>query len=118
MKVRNPWGEGEWKGDWCDNSRLWTPSLRAQLNCKNENDGIFHMSYDDFRNVFTDVEICIIRDDFHYSSQRCSLKNRDFEILTFNVTYPGEYHFTLVQKDQRCVQNPSYEYSTAHMFLV
>ncbi len=29
MKVRNPWGEGEWKGDWSDSSHLWTPKLKA-----------------------------------------------------------------------------------------
>jgi len=23
--MRNPWGTGEWKGDWSDNSKKWTP---------------------------------------------------------------------------------------------
>lgn len=27
-KLRNPWGEGEWKGDWSDESELWTDELR------------------------------------------------------------------------------------------
>jgi hypothetical protein len=27
MKMRNPWGQGEWNGDWSDNSNLWTPEL-------------------------------------------------------------------------------------------
>jgi len=26
--MRNPWGQGEWKGEWSDNSPLWTPELR------------------------------------------------------------------------------------------
>ena len=25
LKIRNPWGRVEWKGDWSDNSSLWTP---------------------------------------------------------------------------------------------
>lgn len=26
VKLRNPWGKnGEWNGDWGDNSDLWTP---------------------------------------------------------------------------------------------
>lgn len=28
VKLRNPWGEGEWKGDWGDKSTKWTPELR------------------------------------------------------------------------------------------
>ena len=28
VKLRNPWGKGEWKGDWGDDSWLWTPYLK------------------------------------------------------------------------------------------
>lgn len=28
VKLRNPWGSGEWNGDWSDNSPLWTEELR------------------------------------------------------------------------------------------
>lgn len=28
LKLRNPWGRGEWTGDWSDKSNLWTPELR------------------------------------------------------------------------------------------
>ena len=28
LKLRNPWGTGEWSGDWSDKSSLWTPQLR------------------------------------------------------------------------------------------
>jgi len=26
--MRNPWGDGEWTGDWSDGSNLWTPELK------------------------------------------------------------------------------------------
>jgi len=29
LQVRNPWGNTEWKGDWCDTSDKWTPELKA-----------------------------------------------------------------------------------------
>ena len=28
LKLRNPWGSGEWEGDWSDKSRCWTPQLK------------------------------------------------------------------------------------------
>lgn len=28
LKLRNPWGSFEWKGDWGDESDLWTPELK------------------------------------------------------------------------------------------
>ena len=27
LKLRNPWGSGEWQGDWSDKSELWTPEI-------------------------------------------------------------------------------------------
>ena len=32
VKLRNPWGKLEWRGDWSDSSPLWTSALRAELD--------------------------------------------------------------------------------------
>lgn len=32
VKLRNPWGDTEWQGDWSDNSKLWTPKVKK--DCK------------------------------------------------------------------------------------
>ncbi len=32
VKVRNPWGQFEWKGDWGDNDYKWTPSMKKAVN--------------------------------------------------------------------------------------
>jgi len=29
VKVRNPWGKNEWKGDWSDRSKKWTTATSA-----------------------------------------------------------------------------------------
>lgn len=31
IKIRNPWGDFEWNGDWGDDSELWTPELEREL---------------------------------------------------------------------------------------
>lgn len=49
VKIRNPWGCGEWKGDWGDKSDLWNQHPRVKEVCKFEDtdDGAFWMSWDD-----------------------------------------------------------------------
>lgn len=28
IKLRNPWGKGEWKGEWSDNDKRWNHKLK------------------------------------------------------------------------------------------
>ena len=32
FQIRNPWGFGEWTGDWNDRDPRWTPELKMELN--------------------------------------------------------------------------------------
>jgi len=34
VQLRNPWGKGEWKGEWNDNDRNWTSQLKSELKFK------------------------------------------------------------------------------------
>lgn len=46
LKVRNPWGRKEWKGDWSYYSSVWTNELKELLDYNmNPQDGSFYMSY-------------------------------------------------------------------------
>lgn len=47
VKLRNPWGKYEWKGDWSSNSDKWTPELKEKLRVSNKDDGIFYMTIED-----------------------------------------------------------------------
>lgn len=50
VKLRNPWGKFEWKGDWDDHSDLWTEEIKRLLAYDpEEDDGIFWMNFDDFK---------------------------------------------------------------------
>lgn len=66
MKLRNPWGSYEWKGDWSDSSELWTEELRAEIGCEETNDGIFHMTFNDFLDQFKRTSICAVVDNTQY----------------------------------------------------
>lgn len=62
LKLRNPWGYGEYKGDFSDNSNLWTEELKRHFDydeVKGEN-GIFLIPYETFLNCYKDVTICYI----------------------------------------------------------
>jgi calpain-15 len=61
IKIRNPWGNEEWNGDWSFKSPLWTEKLRKQLNyTKNPRDGSFYMPWDDFERYFGSITVCRI----------------------------------------------------------
>lgn len=54
IKVRNPWGTGEWRCWYSDSSICWTlrPSLRKELGVEMIDDGSFWMSFNDFCTFF------------------------------------------------------------------
>jgi hypothetical protein len=60
LQVRNPWGRGEWKGDYSDKSYLWTPELKNYFNFdqSSSEDGIFWITMQDFAEEFSEVTIC------------------------------------------------------------
>ncbi|RWS11444.1 calpain-B-like isoform X4 [Dinothrombium tinctorium] len=62
LRIRNPWGnEAEWKGAWSDKSREWSvisEDEKRELQLTFEADGEFWMSFQDFKNNYTRLEIC------------------------------------------------------------
>lgn len=59
--LRNPWGQGEWTGDWSDSSELWTPRMKNLCGFSDlVEDGIFWMDFSDFCGEFDEIYICRI----------------------------------------------------------
>ena len=58
FRIRNPWSEGEWKGDWSDSSPLWNEKTKKQVKYSDKEDGIFFMNDRDFFKYFSRIEIC------------------------------------------------------------
>ena len=118
LRIRNPWGKHEWNGAWSDQSKEWTPALLEQLGHKPGNDGLFFMTFEDYVRHFTTFELCKYNKDYLYSSK--SLKHegtRHHSLVKLMVEYPGEYYFTVCQKDKRQFHNTDYKYSPARLTL-
>ncbi|XP_057598944.1 calpain-14 [Hippopotamus amphibius kiboko] len=60
VKLRNPWGRVEWKGDWSDSSSTWdllSPKEKILL-LRKDDDGEFWMALRDFKAHFVLLVIC------------------------------------------------------------
>lgn len=102
VKLRNPWGKGEWTGDWGDNSNLWTPQLKKELEIVDADDGEFFIQWEDFCKYFSDVQVCRCHDDYHYSSFKLTKTNpKHATYVRFTLPEDGYYYFTINQKSKR-----------------
>ena len=100
VRIRNPWGHVEWNGDWCDDSDLWTDELKRQHGVTEANDGIFHMSIDDFKEEYDSVTICKIHDDYVFENVKCS-KSESGNGSTFSIKKKSRVFLSLTQKMYR-----------------
>ncbi|KAH9519602.1 hypothetical protein Btru_003120 [Bulinus truncatus] len=66
VRLRNPWGHGEWKGAWSDKSpemKQLSRDVRESLMFKEKDDGEFWMSFEDFKRHFDKLQLCHLQPD-------------------------------------------------------
>lgn len=101
IKLRNPWGDGEWKGDWSDDSELWTKRMKNATGQQSfAEDGIFWMDFNDFVTEFDSVYVC-----------RIFKENQGWKNLIIMDEWKGEYAEGLPNKKNRGAKmekNPQY----------
>ncbi|CAD7971279.1 unnamed protein product [Amoebophrya sp. A120] len=91
IKIRNPWGHGEWVGMWGDGSPVWDyyPEIQKKLQFIKADDGVFFQQWEDFEATYATITACghvegspLTMPDYGHSflvtksaSQRKDLKN-------------------------------------------
>lgn len=92
LKIRNPWGSFEWKGDYSDFDKTnWTDEKKRYFgySSSDNDDGVFYMKWEDHLKFFEDFSIVkILNDPFS-----CTWKVSNDEIR-----YPQVFNFCLEQK--------------------
>jgi hypothetical protein len=62
IKLRNPWGSGEWTGKFSNKgTNDWMTNVAdAMMGKVDHEDGVFWMPFDDFCRYFSHVDICVV----------------------------------------------------------
>ncbi|KAM8737552.1 calpain-1 catalytic subunit-like [Acanthopagrus schlegelii] len=81
VRLWNPWGQGEWNGDWSDRSPLWqTVSPEDRQMCLSVcDDGEYWMPLKAFCEFYSDLDICCLCPDFLDGSSLCHWKTSFYE---------------------------------------
>ena len=107
VKLRNPWGEKEFVGDWSDKSSKWTNEIKKKANFEAaKDDGIFYMSYDDFTKYFSIIEILKIKKNYGTVGS-CKIKKTEAhkcQIIKFELKEKRHIFINLYEKNPRYIR--------------
>jgi calpain-15 len=102
VKLRNPWGNGEWKGAWSDSdTKNWTSEIKQLVDYKKEDDGIFYMPFKDFLKYFQNYQVCYFTDNYKLSGKRYNSSYSKPTVIKFEIHIPGDYFFSFNQINKR-----------------
>ena len=97
VQLRNPWGKGEFKGQWSDHDQNWNyvdPQEKQRIGfCSDKNDGIFFIPFDNFWDEFRAITVAEIDDDASYVYK--SHKDRQKQGCYFAVEIKAEGLYSL-----------------------
>jgi len=97
LKLRNPWGQGEWTGDWSDKSPLWTEELKQKLSWSDNDDGMFFIPFEAYLNRFVGTSACADTNPDKYTMQNTLVDlNGDSKMAFFHFTLTEDYN---IQED-------------------
>ena len=111
IRIRNPWGNFEWQGDFSDTSPLWTPKHRKELNIEVHDDGVFWMRFEDFVKHYEGIGIVKVVPDSMCNAIMIDQKHNNTSIVRMEVDTETKMAVSIDQIDSRLIDNPNYSYS-------
>ena len=120
VRLRNPWGNGEWNGDWSDSSSKWTTAVKnAQSHIKRD-DGDFYMGYDDFLKYYVTMGFAKLHPD--YETSVLKIKKEDAvkcQLIKVTVNKDRVHtYLSLYQKNPRIITKQGYYQKTSLCFIM
>ena len=103
IRLRNPWGTGEFNGEWSDYSSKWTEELKKKYNYYEKDDGDFFMGFNDFLKYFVNMGISKLHLSWNSNKLRIR-KSQATKCQLIKVTIPKDdtlVYFQLFSKNPR-----------------
>ncbi|UPL03624.1 hypothetical protein LCI18_014558 [Fusarium solani-melongenae] len=124
LKLKNPWGKGEWNGPWSDGSKEWTPEWLTKLDHRFGDDGDFWISYEDLLRKYQSFDRTrLFTPEWRVTqvwttlSVPWALDYHDTH-FSFTITKPGPVVIVLAQLDDRYFRGLEGQYRFELMFRV
>ena len=118
VRLRNPYGNGEFNGDWSDYSSKWTPELKKKYNLVIKDDGDFYMAFDDFLNYYITLGVCKLHPGYKTTSLK--IKNPTQCQITKVTVNEDEVHafLQLYQKNPRIPLKDGTRHKLVYNFII
>ena len=121
VKLRNPWGNGEWSGAWSDSSKKWNASTKQQCEYQEDrDDGVFYMSFEDFVKYY--VTMGIVKLEHNYQTTMCKIpkaKAIKCQVLKLTVNEKNDKSYIqLYQKNPRIILKDGTYQNTALSYMI
>ena len=121
VKLKNPWGNTEFTGEWSDGSRKWTPELKKKYKYEgDEDEGIFFMSFNDFFKYFAMMDIAKLEQG--YKNAFCKIKKTEaikLQVIELVGTKDNQNaYIQLYQKNPRIVRKNGQKYPQPAMAFI
>jgi hypothetical protein len=127
VRIRNPWGTREWKGEWSASSEKWTTALRKRLGDQSYStgDGTFFMSFADMLEKFHHMDVAKCREGWHHTFadgffQRERLRSLTSSVQVYRIRPQGRTwaFISLIQPKKRANTKSQYWYADPSIIIL